>query len=181
MPIRPFENLSPKIADTAYVDSLAVIIGDVTIGEYASVFPMVVARGDVQRITIGARTNIQDGTILHVSHDSHHCPGGRELWIGEDVTVGHQAVLHACTVEAHCLVGIQAVILDGARLEPYTLLAAGSLVSPNKVLEGGYLWRGNPAQKIRPLTEQEREFLEYSAQHYVTLAQRHKQPFSTLE
>ena len=128
MPIRPFENLSPKIADTAYVDSLAVVIGDVTIGEYASVFPMVVARGDVQRITIGARTNIQDGTILHVSHDSHHCPGGRELWIGEDVTVGHQTVLHACTVEAHCLVGIQAVILDGARLEPYTLLAAGSLV-----------------------------------------------------
>lgn len=181
MPIRPFEKISPKIAGTAYVDSLAVIIGDVTIGEYASVFPMVVARGDVQRITIGARTNIQDGSILHVSHDSHHCPGGRELWIGEDVTVGHQAVLHACTVAAHCLVGIQAVILDGARLEPYTLLAAGSLVSPKKVLEGGYLWRGNPAQKIRPLTEQEREFLEYSAQHYVTLAQRHKQQFSTSE
>ncbi len=168
MPIRPFENRHPKIADTAYVDSLAVIIGDVTIGEYASVFPMVVARGDVQRITIGARTNIQDGTILHVSHDSQHCPGGRELWIGE-----------ACTVEAHCLVGIQAVILDGARLEPYTLLAAGSLVSPNKILEGGYLWRGNPAQKVRHLTEQEREFLDYSAQHYITLAQRHKQQFST--
>jgi len=179
MPIRPFENRHPKISDTTYVDSLAVIIGDVTIGEYASVFPMVVARGDVQRITIGARTNIQDGTILHVSHDSQHCPGGRELWIGEDVTVGHQAVLHACTVEAHCLVGIQAVILDGARLEPYTLLAAGSLVSPNKILEGGYLWRGNPAQKVRPLTEQEREFLDYSAQHYITLAQRHKQQFST--
>lgn len=181
MPIRTFENLHPKIADTAYVDPLAVIIGDVTIEDYASVFPMVVARGDVQRISIGARTNIQDAVVLHVSHDSEYCPGGRELWIGSDVTVGHQAVLHACTVEAHCLVGIQAVILDGARLESYTLLAAGSLVPPNKVLEGGYLWRGNPVQKVRPLTEQEQHFLEYSAQHYVKLAQRHKLQLSTLD
>ncbi|MEZ5673394.1 MAG: gamma carbonic anhydrase family protein [Thiotrichaceae bacterium] len=139
------------------------------------------SRGDVQRISIGARTNIQDAAVLHVSHDSQYCPGGRELWIGSDVTVGHQAVLHACTVEAHCLVGIQAVILDGARLEPYTLLAAGSLVPPNKVLEGGYLWRGNPIQKARPLTEQEHHFLEYSAQHYVKLAQRHKLQLSTLD
>lgn len=181
MTLRAFANTSPKIAETAYIDPLALLIGNVTVGEYASVFPMVVARGDVQRITIGARTNVQDGAILHVSHDSIYCPGGRELWIGEDVTVGHQAVLHACTIAEHCLVGIQAVILDGARLEPYTLLAAGSLVSPNKVLEGGYLWRGNPAQKARPLTDQEREFLEYSAQHYVKLAQRHKQQFSNLE
>lgn len=181
MTLRPFANTSPKIAETAYIDPLALLIGDVTVGDYASVFPMVVARGDVQRITIGARTNVQDGAILHVSHDSIYSPGGRELWIGEDVTVGHQAVLHACTIAKHCLVGIQAVILDGARLEPYTLLAAGSLVSPNKVLEGGYLWRGNPAQKARQLTDQEREFLEYSAQHYVKLAQRHKQQFPNLE
>jgi carbonic anhydrase/acetyltransferase-like protein (isoleucine patch superfamily) len=181
MPIRPFENLHPKIAATAYIDPLALIIGDVTIDEYASVFPMVVARGDVQRIHIGARSNIQDGAILHVSHDSEYCPGGRELWIDNDVTVGHQAVLHACSIEAHCLVGIQAVVLDGARLEPYTLLAAGSLVPPNKTLAGGYLWRGSPVQQARPLTEQEQHFLAYSAQHYVKLAQRHKQQFSRSE
>ncbi|MCV6637748.1 gamma carbonic anhydrase family protein [Candidatus Albibeggiatoa sp. nov. NOAA] len=172
--IRPFENLTPNVADSAYIDPQAVVIGDVTVGEQASIFPMAVARGDIHRIEIGARTNVQDGSILHVTHDSAYCPGGLPLIIGEDVTVGHQVTLHACTIGHHCLIGMGSVVLDGAVLEPYVLLGAGSLVSPHKTLEGGFLWRGSPAKKIRPLTEKEMQYFEYSAQNYVKLAQRYK-------
>lgn len=174
MPIRDFETYSPQIASTAYIDPLAVVIGQVIIGEYTSLWPFVVARGDINRITIEARTNIQDNTVLHVNHDGPYCLGGQALFIGEEVTVGHQSILHACTIEHHCLIGMGAIVLDGAVLQPYTLLAAGSLVSPGKVLEGGYLWRGRPAQKARLLTDAEREYLSYSANHYIELAQQHQ-------
>lgn len=174
MPIREFENHLPNIAATAYIDPMALVIGEVTIGEYASLWPMVVARGDIHRITIGARTNVQDNTVLHVTHDGRFNPGGYALTIGEDVTIGHQATLHGCTIEHHCLIGMGAIVLDGAILQPYTLLAAGSLVSPAKELEGGYLWRGQPAKKIRPLTAEEEEYFDYSAAHYVQLAQKYK-------
>jgi len=120
-----------------------------------------------------ARTNIQDNTVLHVTHDSKYCPGGLALEIGEAVTVGHNVCLHACTVGHHCLIGIGVIVLDGVDLQPYTLLGAGSLVPPGKVLEGGYLWYGNPAQKKRPLTEAEKEYFEYSANNYVKLAQQY--------
>ncbi len=173
MPIRKFENLLPSVALTAYVDPLAVIIGEVTIGDYASVWPMVVARGDINRITIGARTNIQDGTVLHVTHEGRYSPG-YPLVIGEEVTVGHQATLHACTIEHHCLIGIGSIILDGVMLQPYTLLAAGSLVPPKKVLDSGYLWRGRPVEKIRPVTPSEMEYFAYLANYYVELGQRHQ-------
>lgn len=175
MPIRNFEQHTPNIAATAYVDPMALVIGAVTIEEDASLWPMVVARGDIQHIFIGARSNIQDGAVLHVTHDSKFCVGGRALHIGEDVTVGHQATLHACTIEHHCLIGMGAIILDGAILEPYTLLAAGSVVPPGKRLTGGFIWRGNPVQQGRALTEQEIEFFSYSAQNYVKLAKRHAQ------
>jgi len=174
MSIRSFENLIPKIADTAYIDEQALVIGDVTIGEYASIWPMAVVRGDIHRITIGARTNVQDGSILHVTHDSKFCPGGKPLIIGDDIIIGHQVTLHACTIEHHCLIGMGSVVLDGAVIQPYVLLAAGSLVPPNKVLEGGFLWRGSPVQKARPLTAQETEFMDYSVNHYANLAQKHK-------
>lgn len=173
--IRPFEDLKPNIAPSAYIDPQAVVIGDVKVGENASIFPMAVARGDIHRIEIGARTNIQDGSILHVTHDSAYCPGGLPLIIGENVTVGHQVTLHACTIGDYCLIGMGSIVLDGAVLEPYTLLGAGSLVSPHKTLEGGFLWRGSPAKKIRPLTEKEMQYFEYSAQNYVRLAQRYKE------
>ncbi len=173
MTIRRFEKFTPQIADSAYVDPLALIIGQVTIGEQASIWPQVVARGDVQAIHIGARTNVQDNAVLHVTHDGPYSVGGRALNIGEAVTVGHQATLHACTVEHHCLIGVGAIVLDGAHLEPYVLLGAGSLVPPNKRLTGGYLWRGNPVQQARPLTEKELAFFDYSANQYVRLAQRH--------
>jgi len=173
MSIRNFQNYYPRLATTTYIDPFALVIGQVTMGEHSSVWPMAVIRGDVQSITIGNRTNIQDHAMLHVSHDGPYCPGGRALVIGDDITIGHHATLHACTIEHHCLIGIGAVILDGAVLQPYTLLAAGSLVSPHKVLEGGYLWRGSPAQRSRPLTAQEMEYFAYSANHYVHLAQQH--------
>jgi len=175
MSIREYLGHSPKIAESAYIDPMALVIGQVTMGEQASLWPMVVARGDIESISIGARTNVQDNSVLHVSHDSEYCPGGLSLLIGEAVTVGHQANLHACTIEHHCLVGIGAIVLDGAVLQPYTLLGAGSLVPPGKVLEGGHLWLGNPVKKIRPLTEKEIAYFEYSANHYVKLAQQHKQ------
>jgi len=169
MTIRRYQGISPSIASNAYVDESAVVIGDVTIGEDVSLWPMVVARGDVNSIEIGARTNIQDGTILHVSHDSEFAPGGFPLRIGADITVGHQVILHGCHIEDGCLVGMGATVMDGAILRSGVLLGAGSLVPPGQVLEGGYLWVGSPARRVRPLREQEYAFLKYSPQHYVEL------------
>jgi len=173
MTIRSFENITPKVGPGVYIDDTALVLGDVTIGEHASIWPMCVVRGDVNAITIGARSNIQDGSVLHVTHDSEFAPGGFPLTIGEDVTVGHKAVLHACTIGNLCLVGMGATVLDGAVLRDKVMLGAGSLVAPGKELEGGYLWLGSPARRIRPLTEQELRWLEYSSAHYVDLKNRH--------
>ena len=173
MSIRTFENIRPQIAASAYVDETALVIGAVRIDEDVSLWPKVVARGDVNTIEIGARTNIQDGTILHVSHDSEFEPGGFPLSIGADITVGHQAILHGCTIEDRCLVGMAATIMDGAILRTGAILGAGSLVPPGRDLEGGFLWVGSPARKVRPLSKEEEGFLDYSALHYVELKNRH--------
>ncbi|MBL1293109.1 MAG: gamma carbonic anhydrase family protein [Thiotrichales bacterium] len=169
MNISDYKNISPTIADSAYVHETACIIGDVTLGDNASFWPMAVARGDVNNITIGKRSNIQDGAVLHVTCDSHFSPGGKPLVIGNDVTVGHSAVLHACTIEDLCLIGMNATILDGALVQTNTIIAAGSVVAPGKVLESGYLYIGSPAKQARPLKESELEYLKFSAQHYVEL------------
>jgi carbonic anhydrase/acetyltransferase-like protein (isoleucine patch superfamily) len=171
--VRTFENITPKIASSAYVDDTALVLGDVTLAADVSLWPQVVARGDVNSIEVGARTNIQDGTILHVSHDSEFDPGGFPLRIGADITVGHQAVLHGCTIEDRCLIGIAATIMDGAIVRSGSIVGAGSLVPPGHDLEGGYLWLGTPARKVRPLRDKEIGFLEYSAKHYVELKNRH--------
>ncbi len=173
MSTRIFENSAPQIADSAYVDETALVIGAVRIDEDVSLWPMVVARGDVNTIEIGARTNIQDGTILHVSHDSEFAPGGFPLIIGADITVGHQAILHGCTIEDRCLVGMAATVMDGAVLRTGAILGAGSLVPPGRELEGGFLWVGSPARKVRALSKEEEAFLDYSARHYVELKNRH--------
>ncbi|WP_297528816.1 gamma carbonic anhydrase family protein [Thiohalobacter sp.] len=173
MSIRDFEGHSPRIAASAWIDPMALVIGDVEIGADSSLWPGVVARGDIHYIRIGARTNIQDGSILHVTHDSEYAPGGHPLVVGDDVTVGHQVTLHACTIEDKCLIGMGSIILDGAIVRSGAMVGAGSLVSPGKELEGGYLWLGQPARRARPLTEQEKAYLEYSAAHYVRLARRH--------
>ncbi len=174
MSIRDFENQSPDIADSAFIDESAVVVGDVTIADDVSVWPLTVIRGDIHSITIGARTNIQDGSVLHVTHDSEHSPGGFALNIGKSVTVGHKVILHACRIGNYCLVGMGSTVLDGAVLEDKVMLGANSLVSPGKRLESGYLYLGSPAKKVRPLTDKEMAWLEYSASHYVELKKRHK-------
>jgi carbonic anhydrase/acetyltransferase-like protein (isoleucine patch superfamily) len=171
--IRSFEEYTPQIADTVFVDDSAVVTGNVSIGEDSSVWPCCSIRGDIHSITIGARSNIQDGSILHVTHDSEYAPGGFKLSVGDDVTVGHNVVLHACTVENLCLIGMGSVVLDGSVVQSGAMVGAGSLVPPNKVLEGGYMWLGSPVSKVRELTVKEKAFLTYSAQHYVNLKNRH--------
>ncbi|MBL4851324.1 MAG: gamma carbonic anhydrase family protein [Gammaproteobacteria bacterium] len=169
MNIRPYKNHFPEISANAYIDQSACVIGDVTIGENSSIWPMAVVRGDVNNITIGARTNIQDGAILHVTCDSQFVPGGKPLVIGDDVTVGHGAILHACTIEDCCLIGMNTTVLDGAVVKANTMVAAGSVVTPGKVLESGYLYAGSPARQVRPLKEAELAYLKFSAQHYIEL------------
>lgn len=172
--IRGFEGRAPWIAADAWVDPTAVVIGDVTLGAGASVWPLAVLRGDIQRIVVGAGSNIQDGAILHVSHDSRFRPGGAPTILHERVTVGHQAVLHGCEVHELCLIGIGARVLDGAVLRARVMLGAGALVPPGAVLLGGFLYVGTPARALRPLTDRELEYLPYTADHYVELARRHR-------
>ena len=173
MTIRTFENITPTIDSTAYIDETALVVGNVTVAADASFWPKVVARGDVNTITVGARTNIQDGTILHVSHDSEFAPGGFSLTIGADITVGHQAILHGCVVEDNCLIGMAATVMDGAIVRSGAIVGAGSLVPPGRELEGGYLWVGSPVRQVRELRDEEKGFLAYSAKHYVELKNRH--------
>ncbi len=176
MAVRNFEGHQPRIAASAYVDAAALVIGDVQIGADTSVWPMCVVRGDVHSIRIGARTSIQDGSVVHVTHDGPFSPGGQATVIGDDVTVGHKVILHACTVEDICLIGMNAVIMDKAVVQSRVIVGAGSVVTPGKVLESGYLYVGSPVQKTRPLSERELAFLAYSARHYVKLKNRHLAP-----
>lgn len=173
MNIRELDGKAPVLGARVYIDAAAVVVGDVVIGDDSSLWPFVAARGDVNFIRIGSRTNIQDGTVLHVTHDGPYTPGGFPLVIGDDVTIGHKALLHACTVGDRCLIGMGAIVMDGAVLEDEVFVAAGSLVSPGKRLESGWLYRGNPARPARELSAQEREMLRYSAEHYVRLKDRY--------
>ena len=174
MPIRPFEQYAPLIHPTAYVDDTAVVIGDVEIGQDSSVWPLCVIRGDIQRIRIGDRTSIQDGTIIHVTHDSRFCPGGQPTLIGNDVTIGHKVILHACTIADYCLIGMGAIVMDKAVVSSRVTIGAGSVVPPGKVLDSGFLYVGSPVRPVRPLNERELAFLEYSAQNYQRLKDRHQ-------
>ncbi len=169
MSTRQYKGVSPYICERVYIDPQACVIGEVNIGKDSSVWPMCAVRGDVNSIQIGARSNIQDGSILHVTHRYSDLPEGHGLTIGDEVTIGHQVILHGCTISDQVLVGMGSLVLDGAILESRVLLGAGSLVAENKVLEGGYLWLGRPARKIRPLTEDELSWFSYSASHYVRL------------
>jgi len=169
MPLRTFNQHTPKIGKAAFIDESAIIIGQVTIADNVSVWPTAVIRGDVASIEIDADTNIQDGAVLHVSHAGKYTPKDAPLKIGKGVTIGHRAVVHACTVGDYCLIGIGAIILDNAVVEDYVMLGAGALVPSGKVLQSGYLYIGSPAKKSRPLSDTEKAFLEYSAAHYVQL------------
>lgn len=174
MTVRALNNHIPSIDTTAYVDPTALVIGQVTLGAHSSIWPMTVVRGDINTISIGKRSNIQDGSILHVTHDGKYSPGGVKLTVGNDVTVGHSVVLHACTLEDTCLIGIGSVVLDNAIVHSHAMVGAGSLVTSGKELDGGYLWMGRPVKKVRELTEREIEYLNYSAQHYVKVKELHQ-------
>lgn len=167
--IRSYQGVEPTIGEHVYIDQSAVIVGDVTLGESSSVWPFVSARGDVNFISIGARTNIQDNCVLHVSRKSNRNPDGHPLIIGEDVTVGHHVMLHGCTIGARVLIGMSAVIMDGVIVEDDVIIGAGSLVPPGKVLRSGYLYVGSPVQEQRKLNEEELAFLPESAANYVML------------
>ena len=172
--IRNYQGISPQISASAYVDPSAVIIGKVTIGENASIWCNAVARGDVSYIQIGNNSNIQDLTMLHVTHNNPGKTNETPLIIGDNVTVGHNCCLHACTLENHVFVGMGSTILDNAYIEKNVMIGAGSLVPQGKRLESGYLYFGNPIKQIRKLTDAEIAHLDYSAKHYVKIANLHK-------
>ncbi|HLS82490.1 MAG TPA: gamma carbonic anhydrase family protein [Steroidobacter sp.] len=167
MSLQDYRNFSPRLGARVYVAPSAVVIGRVQIGDDASIWPTAVLRGDVQEISVGARTSVQDGAVLHVTHDSRFTPGGRALIVGSDVTIGHRAVLHACTIGDYCLVGMGSIVLDNVIAEDHVMIGAGSVVPPGKRLERGGLYVGSPARRVRDLTSAELEFLAYSAAHYV--------------
>ncbi|HUA78968.1 MAG TPA: gamma carbonic anhydrase family protein [Dyella sp.] len=167
--VRPFKGIMPTLGARAYVDPAATVIGDVVLGDDVSIWPGAVLRGDVHVIRVGARSNVQDGAIVHVTHDGPYSPGGFPTLIGEGVTIGHAAVIHACTIEDYCLIGMHATVLDGAVVKKYGFVGAGSVVPPGKVVGERELWLGNPAQRIRLLTDKQIEQLHYSADHYVRL------------
>ena len=175
MTLRTFEGVTPSVAEDAWVDPAALLIGDVAIGAQSSVWPQCVLRGDVHRIRIGARTNIQDATVVHVTHDGEFTPGGHPTEVGDDVTVGHRAIIHACRIGDRVLVGMGAIIMDGAVVGPDVMIGAGALVPPGRELASGWLYVGSPAKPARELTDEERRMLVYSAHHYVANARRHAQ------
>jgi carbonic anhydrase/acetyltransferase-like protein (isoleucine patch superfamily) len=167
--VRAYRGVLPKLGARVYIDPAATVIGDVELGDDVSIWPATVLRGDVEKIRIGARSNVQDGAVLHVTHDGPYTPGGQPCLIGADVTIGHGAVVHACTVGDCCLIGMHATILDGAVVQRHAFVGAGALVAPGKTVGEGELWIGNPARCVRKLSEGEIEALRYSAAHYVKL------------
>jgi carbonic anhydrase/acetyltransferase-like protein (isoleucine patch superfamily) len=174
--IRNHQGVDPLLGARVYVDECAVVIGRVVLGDDASVWPFAVIRGDVNHIEIGARSNVQDGSVLHVVHDGPSVPGGLPLIIGDEVTIGHKAMLHAVRVGNRCLIGMSAVLLDGAVIEDEVIVAAGSVVPPGKRLTTRGLYLGNPAKRMRDLTGAEIDGLRYSALQYVKLKETYRSP-----
>lgn len=169
MNIRPYKDITPVIPASCYVDPSSVLTGDIVLAEHVSIWPLVAARGDVNYMRIGANTNIQDGTILHVTRRTNDNPDGFPLIIGDDVTVGHHCMLHGCTLGNRILVGMGAIIMDGAIVEDDVFIGAGTLVPPNKRLKSGYLYVGQPCKQARALSRDEIAFLKTSADNYVLL------------
>ncbi len=168
MILRPFGGKLPAIAPSAFVAEGAALVGDVSVGEASSIWFGCVLRGDVMPIRVGARTNVQDGTVVHVTH------GRFATHIGDEVTIGHMAMIHACTLEDRSMVGMKACVMDGAVVESEAMVAAGALVTPGKRVRRGQLWGGSPAKHMRDLSPEEIAHIVYLSQHYVDVAVRHR-------
>ncbi len=173
MSIRRYQQSTPQLGQRAFVDASAVVIGDVQLGDDSSVWPMAVVRGDMHRIRIGARSSVQDGSVLHITHAGPFNPDGYPLLIGDEVTIGHNVTLHGCTLGNRILVGMGSIVMDGAVVEDEVVIGAGSLVPPGKRLESGYLYVGSPVKQARALSDKERAFFSYSAANYVKLKDLH--------
>ena len=172
--IRSYRETSPRLGDGAYVDESAIVIGDVVLGDHSSVWPLAVVRGDINRIRIGDNTNIQDGSVLHVTHAGEFSPDGAELHIGDQVTIAHKVLLHGCRIGNRCLIGMGSIVTDNVVIEDHVMVGSGTLVPPGKVLESGYLYLGNPVRQQRRLSEREIEYFGYVAEHYVKLIEHYR-------
>ena len=170
--IKTFDGHTPVIAETAFIAPGATVVGDVTIGEGSSVWYSCVLRGDDHFIRIGQYSNIQDGSVVHVTLNS------QPTIVGDRVVVGHNVVLHGCEIGDDCLVGIGSVVLDGAVMEPGSMLAAGSLLTPGKRVPSGELWGGSPAKKMREMTAADREYIDWDIQHYIQAADKYRKSYS---
>ncbi|MDO7674861.1 MAG: gamma carbonic anhydrase family protein [Reinekea forsetii] len=169
MTIHTFSGKQPQLGERVFISPAGYVLGDVTLGNDCSVWPGAVIRGDMQRIQVGQRTSVQDGAVLHITHASAYHPEGFPLTIGNDVTIGHQACLHGCSIGNEVLIGIGATVLDGAQIEDRVILAAGALVPPGKVLVSGFLYKGSPAAAARALSDAELDYFRYTAGNYVKL------------
>lgn len=167
--IRPYKEVMPILAEGVFIDPAATVIGDVVIGEQSSVWPMVVIRADVNKIRIGARSNIQDASVIHVSRPRPSNPQGYPTIIGDDVTIGHKVMLHGCQIGNRVLIGMGAIVLDGVVIDDEVIVGAGALVAPGKHLESGFLYIGSPARKSRPLKDSERAHFVDTALDYIVL------------
>lgn len=167
--IRSFDGHEPQLGEKVYVDRSAVVIGDVTLGDDTSIWPLAVVRGDMHRIRIGARTSIQDGSVLHITHAGPFNPEGWPLSVGDDCTIAHSVTLHGCTIGNRVLVGMGSIVMDGAVVEDDVVIGANTLVPPGKTLERGFLYTGSPAKQVRPLSEKEMAYFTYSSANYCRL------------
>jgi carbonic anhydrase/acetyltransferase-like protein (isoleucine patch superfamily) len=176
MPTRPYRGIYPRLEEGVYVDPTALVIGDVVLGPDVSIWPMAVVRGDVNYIRVGARSNVQDNSVLHVTRPYPGSEAGWPLIVGEDVVIGHSVTLHGCTVGNRVLVGIGAIVLDGAVVEDDVMIAAGGVVPPGKRLESGGVYVGNPVRRAREITDAERARIPTMAGFYIDLKDEYRNP-----
>lgn len=170
--LRRFEQFEPTLGQRVFVDKTAVIIGDVSIGDDSSIWPLTIIRGDMHQIRIGKRSSIQDGSVLHITHAGPFNEHGWPLTVGDDCTIAHSVTLHGCSIGNKVLIGMGSIVMDGAVVPDETVIGANTLVPPGKKLVSGFLYTGSPAKKVRPLTDKEKDYFSYSSNNYCKLKDR---------
>ena len=173
-----YRGILPKINSSSFIASTAVVAGDVSIGKNVGIWFGSSIRGDVAKITIGDDTNVQDNTVIHVTRANHaqNKTGdeGGPTKIGKAVTIGHSSIIHACTIEDYAFIGMGSIVMDLSIVESYAMLAAGAVLTPGKIVKSGQIWAGNPARYMRDLTQEEKDYIQISAENYITLAMEYK-------